>query len=154
MSKTGSRAALLQVCIQDLYAGRRRAAKRLGRIASHAGPALTSAIDKIARCCAKEAVSFERSDCDLNGPDNIWMTGILDDAERDTRSVEAGPLLDIALIGAVRKALAADFVSLETALVLARQLGRQNLAELIEAMHERARHSDYELRQLLFASEA
>ena len=44
MSKTGSRAALLQVCIQDLYAGRRRAAKRLGRIASHAGPALTSAI--------------------------------------------------------------------------------------------------------------
>ena len=60
---------------------------------------------------------------DVAGPPNLWMAGILDDAERDTQSIVAGPLLDVALIGAIRKAKAAEIVSYETAVATAESLG-------------------------------
>jgi len=37
------------------------------------------------------------------GPDCLWAGGILGDAKRDTGSMQPGPLLDAALIGAIRK---------------------------------------------------
>ena len=52
-------------------------------------------------------------------PENLWMTGILNDADRDAQSHQRGPLLDTALIGALRKAKAAEIVSIETAMALA-----------------------------------
>ena len=45
------------------------------------------------------------------------MAGIADDARRDTKSVEKGPLLDAAIVGAIRKAKAAQIVSYDTAIV-------------------------------------
>jgi hypothetical protein len=86
---------------------------------------------------------------DLAGDPNLWMAGIIDDAERDTRSIEPGALLDTALIGAVRKAVAADAVSLETALALANAQAMRTVAEQLEAMRDRAGATDRALCGLL-----
>jgi hypothetical protein len=77
------------------------------------------------------------------------MAGVMDDAERDTRTIASGPLLDTALIGAIRKGLAADEVSLETGVAVARSLGKERDGELLEQMRERSAQSDGRLRQLL-----
>ena len=59
------------------------------------------------------------------------MRGILNDAERDARTTETGRLLDVALIGAVRKAKAAEIVSSETAMALARQIGEEPIGQAV-----------------------
>jgi ferritin-like metal-binding protein YciE len=63
------------------------------------------------------------------------MSGILDDAERDTRQTLFGRLLDFALIGATRKAKTAEIVSSETVIALARDLGHNALLNLAAADH-------------------
>ena len=68
-----------------------------------------------------------------------------------SRSIEAGVLLDIAIVGAVRKAIAADAVSLETALALANSLAKPEIAERVQAMRERRRAADEVLREALEA---
>ncbi len=62
------------------------------------------------------------------GPDSPWASGIPGDAKRDTESVEPGPLLDAALIGAARKL---EVVSCETAIGVARAPGMQDAAALL-----------------------
>ena len=58
-------------------------------------------------------------------------------------------LLDTARIGALRKGVAADSVSLETAIEVARSLGREDVAELTQRMRERSGDHDGRLRALL-----
>jgi hypothetical protein len=149
MSKTGSRPELLEVCIQDLHAARTLAAERLPCVAGEAGAALAAVIETLAAQFEAEAAQFEGMGFDLAGDPNLWMAGIMDDAERDTRSIEPGVLLDTAIIGAVRKAVAADAVSLETALALANAQAMRTAAEQIEAMRDRAGATDRALCGLL-----
>lgn len=151
MSKTASKEELLEVCIQDLHAGRADAVDRLECIAREAGAKVAPAVAELARAFAAEAGRFEKLGIDLDGPSNLWMAGIMDDAERDTRSIEAGVLLDIAIVGAVRKAIAADAASLETALALAVALSKPDVAETVQAMLDRRREADDALRAALEA---
>ena len=151
MADTESKDDLLQACIQDLHAARRVAAERLPGIAAAAGGELAPVLRTIRDDFAAEAEQLEATDHDLDGPENLWMAGIMDDAERDTRSIEAGVLLDIAIVGAVRKAIAADAVSLETALALANSLAKPEIAERVQAMRERRRAADEVLREALEA---
>lgn len=149
MASTESKAGLLQACIQDLHAARRVAAERLPRIAEHAGQGLAPILHELARDLAAEARALEATGHDLDGPENLWMVGIMDDGERDTRSIVRGPLLDTALIGAVRKGVAADGVSLETAVAVSRSLGEDELAGSLEDMRARSGQYDDRLRILL-----
>lgn len=149
MSKTASHRELMQACVQDLYAARRLAAERLVTAIGAAGPELAPILQALRQDYCAEAAKFEQTDYDLDGPENLWMAGIMDDAERDTKSIVKGPLLDTALIGAVRKAVAADEVSLETAVAVARSLGEEEDAKLVEEMRGRARQSDARLQRLL-----
>ncbi|WP_305097615.1 DUF892 family protein [Croceibacterium aestuarii] len=149
MSRTASQDELLRVCVQDLHAARRTAADRLPGVTRHAGTELAEKLGRLGADFADEAERFEASGLSLDGPDNIWMAGVMDDAERDTRSIEPGPLLDIALIGALRKGIMADAVSLETALELAQVLGQQELAASLQEMRERAGSSDAAMAALL-----
>ena len=149
MSKTDSKKGLLQSCIQDLHAARQVAIERLTCIAGEAGDELAGQLRDLRQAFRDEAERMEATDISLEGPENLWMAGIMEDAERDTRSVERGPLLDIALIGAVRKGVAADAVSIETAVAVARSLDRGDLAEQLQVMRERAKASDEALRALL-----
>ena len=149
MSKTASKEDLLQACVQDLHAARQAAAGRLPCIVGEAGPELAKLIERLAETYAAEIRQFEETDISLEGPENIWMAGVMDDAERDTRSIVRGPLLDTALIGAVRKGVAADSVSLETAIAVARSLEREDIARLAERMREHSGDHDARLRALL-----
>lgn len=149
MVKTKSKDELLHVCVQDLYAGRTLAATKLPTVASAAGEGLCALVQAMQQQYAEEAAQFERTGYDLDGPENLWMAGIMDDAERDTRTIARGLLLDIAIIGAVRKALAADAVSLETAVVVAHSLGEESLGNLLRSMRERGHEADLRLRQRL-----
>ena len=121
----------------------------LPRIAEAASGKLRPALQAIAQTYSDERKTFEASGHDLSGPENLWMAGVMDDARRDTETVEPGPLLDTALIGAIRKGLAADYVSLETGIAVARSLGRTDDADMLEAMHRRCAGHDRELARLL-----
>lgn len=149
MSKTATEQELLQACIQDLYAARRLAAERLSCVAGQATTELAAAIEKLRQDYAREAEQLDETGLAQGGPDNLWMAGILDDAERDTRSIKQGQLLDTALIGAVRKAVAADGMSLETAVEVARSLGNAHVQTLAETLRKRSSHADDTLRDLL-----
>ena len=149
MSQTATREDLLQACVQDLHAARQVAAGRLPGIIGHAGPQLAKRLRDLLETYGNETGEFEETDVSLDGPENIWMAGVMDDAERDTRSIVRGALLDTALIGAVRKGVAADSVSLETAFAVANSLGRTDIAALAQRMRERSGDHDARLAALL-----
>lgn len=112
--------ALFTACLQDLHAGERLLGDRLPAVTQHAvASALKAALSAHVRDCAESAGDLARYGRDLDGPDNLWMAGICDDADRDTRSTAPGALLDTALIGAIRKSTAARAVSYDTAIALA-----------------------------------
>ncbi len=79
------------------------------------------------------------------------MAGILDAADRDARATQAGRLLNIALVGAVRKAMAAQIVSSETAIALARNLDHVALLEAMSANRAEEIATDERLRERLAA---
>ena len=149
MSETKTQSELLQACIQDLYAARQVAVERIPCIIGEAGADLAKLLSDLVETYRDEARQFEGTDISLDGPENIWMAGVMDDGERDTRSIVAGALLDTALIGAVRKGVAADSVSLETAIAVANSLGRDDIAALTQRMWERSGDHDARLAALL-----
>ena len=148
-AKTKTQDELLQACIQDLYAARQVAVERTPCVIGQAGADLAKLLTDLVETYSDEASQFEGTDISLDGPENLWMAGVMDDAERDTRSIVCGPLLDTALIGAIRKGVAADSVSLETAVAVANSLGRDDIAALTRRMRERSGDHDARLGALL-----
>ena len=152
MTRTASRAALLHVCLQDLHAGKRAQAGRLPAIADAArDPTLRALLEAEVARVRVQAERLAAAGGDMGGPDNLWIAGVLDDTERDARSHEPGTLLDIALVGAVRKAKAAEIVSGETALALARAEGQAAIAAAVEANRDEEIASDRALKERLAA---
>lgn len=150
MADTENAQDLLTTCIQDMFAGELDLAARLPAVAAQAGDtSLRAVLDDIVSQARAHAARLEDSGRAKDGPDNIWMRGILDDAERDTRTIVAGPLLDTAMIGAVRKALAAKSVSYETAIAMAEALGERELAAAIRRLHADETECDARLARLL-----
>jgi len=149
VSETKTQSELLQACIQDLYAARQVAVERIPCIIGEAGADLGKLLSDLVETYRDETGEFEETDVSLDGPENIWMAGVMDDAERDTRSIVRGALLDTALIGAVRKGVAADSVSLQTAIAVANSLGRDDIAALTQRMWERSGDHDARLAALL-----
>ena len=152
MTRTSNKAALLHIAVQDLHAGKRLLAERLPAIAAHVRDGELSAIlaEEVPRAAA-HANRLADTGVNMAGPKNLWMGGILDDADRDARSHDAGPLLDIALVGAVRKAKAAEIVSGETAVALARALEQPALLAALEANRTADRATDEALAHRLAA---
>jgi ferritin-like metal-binding protein YciE len=152
MGLIASGAALLHAAVQDLHAGKRDAAERLPGLAVQArDPELRELLEREAGLAAEQAARLTGAGMDAGGPANLWMAGILDDAERDGRSTEPGRLLDIALVGAIRKAKAAEIVSSDTAVALARELGDGGLLAAVEANRTEEVASDRALRERLAA---
>lgn len=148
---TSSRAALLHICLQDLRAGKEALAERLPGISAAATDGhLRALLDREVEQADEQGRRLDALGDAGGGPENLWMTGILDDAERDARSHQPGVLLDIALIGAIRKAKAAEIVSTETALALAATEAPEMLSGL-EANREADIAMDHRLRARLAA---
>ncbi len=111
--------ALLVVALQDLREARGVVVERMPQIVTATrDPATRSVFDELIARSDGELTTFSRILKNPNGEPNLWAGGILDDACRDVASNEAGPVRDVALIGAIRKLLASDIVSLETAMAL------------------------------------
>lgn len=147
-----SRAALLHVALEDLHSGKIAQAERLGYIAAKCSDAaLTDLVRREADRAAAQALRIREAKVAVAEPKNLWMTGILDDAERDTRQTQPGRLLDIALVGALRKAKAAEIVSSDTAMALASTLDARDLQTLVAANQAEEIETDRLLKQRLTA---
>jgi ferritin-like metal-binding protein YciE len=149
---TASSASLLHVALEDLHAGKVDQAKRLPIVAGAASDAaLRRLLESEAEQAAAQAARITDAGVVPGTQPNIWMAGILDDAERDTRQIQPGRLLDIALIGAIRKAKAAEIVSSETAVALAEETGVADLAALVRANRDEEVAADRALKARLVA---
>lgn len=145
--------ALLVNALQDLHDAERVMAERLPAIADEASDiSLRELLDEdAARSTShqrKVATLLERRDAEIEGAPNIWLSAILDDAARDIKTVEKGTLLDIALIGAIRKGKQAERVSYETAIALAEALGGED-APTLEAIRNEEATNDAVLMAIL-----
>ena len=150
MATITSRAALLHAAVQDLHAGKRDATQRLDRLADKADlRALTMLLRAEVARARDQVARLDEAGVNGGGQPNLWMAGILDDAERDGRQTAPGPLLDVALVGAVRKAKAAEIVSSETAILLARALDETAIGAAVAANREEEVDTDRALRSLL-----
>ena len=148
MTKTASMAALLHVALQDLRAGKALLVERLQALQDAASDARLAAV--IADVRDHATAGCRRLDA-LNaggGPDNLWMRGILDDADRDARSHLPGAILDVALVGALRKACAAEIVSFDTAVALARSEA-SGMVVVLEGLRAETIADDAALKALL-----
>lgn len=145
---------LMLDCVQDLYAGELQAVAAYPRIVGAiTAPALAAALDAHAHETLEQARRLERIaallDASPAGPENIAVKGLFDDAARDIEMVAPGPLLDTALIGALRKVEHAEAVSYETALAVARALGLAEAIPLLERTHREEQAMDGRLLAFL-----
>jgi ferritin-like metal-binding protein YciE len=157
MSRTASADALLLVCFQDLHAACCAILQRGPGIARQASaPALRAQIGTLLDAAAIRRNKLEIMKGASEGARNLWIAGIVDDAERDTASIAAGALLDTAMIGALRKAVAAERVSHETAIALAGKIGEADYLAALRACHAQLCALDEGLAKLLpeFATRA
>lgn len=144
----------LLTAVQDLYDAECAMIERLPAIAEYVSdPTLARLLaDDVARS-REQAERLAGIARDLGdepkGPANIWLRAILDDADRDIRSTAAGVLLDIALVGAIRKGKHAERVSYETAIALADALSRAEDSQLLQASRDEEERTDSGLQRLL-----
>lgn len=143
-SKTGSRKELLTVALQDLWQARGVVRDRMAAIEDATADPETRAVLRDIRAAARaEQDLLCELASDPGETPNLWAAGIFDDACRDIATNQQGTVRDIALIGAIRKLLAADIVSIETALQLSIQhgaTGRSRLAKLQSDAGDRDRY--------------
>lgn len=150
MSKTSSLPELLRLCLWDLRAGCEDLAGRLPGIASQAShDALRRSLEDCVTGAQARAARLSETDLPNEGPDNLWMAGILDDSERDTDSIEPGTLLDLAMIGAIRKALMAELASVATAEAVATSLGKGDVLHVLAANRAALQSENAALERLL-----
>ena len=152
MTRTSSLPALLHVAVQDLHAGKLLLRDRLPALAKTAGDAaLVGLIEAEAARAGDQADRLAAAGGDMAGPDNLWMSGILDDADRDARSDGRGRILDVALVGAIRKAKAAEIVSSETAIALAGATGQESILAAVSENRTEEIAADRALKERLAA---
>jgi ferritin-like metal-binding protein YciE len=150
VSETSTDTDLLRTCVQDLYAGCSAFARKFPAITTRAETREQRAdFEQLANLAEARGRRLELVAEATGGPDNLWMAGMLDDAVRDTQTIASGRLLHIALIGAVRKMLVAELVSVETAIVLARKLAYEKLINALRTNHTELRYLDNSLSSAL-----
>lgn len=141
---------LLTVALQDLREGRREVAGRLPDVALATSDSKTrSAFDRLSTRASDEMGTLAGFLREPVGEPNLWAGGIMDDASRDVASTAEGPVRDIALIGAIRKFLAADIVSLETAVALAEREDDRQMSDALQTLRQHASDLDHVLRERL-----
>lgn len=153
MTKTSTKRELLIVAIQDLYSGEAAWLSRLPELSGPAGPGLAEYMAVELRRARTQAVALQgiahQLGADPDGARNIWLNAILDDAERDSATIVRGPVRDIAMVGALRKAKQSERVSYETAIALAHHLGLDAIAQSLIAIRDEEAEADAALAALL-----
>lgn len=157
MSKVSDMKGLMVDCVQDLHSNETLTAGVLPVLLDFVtSPDLRAALVEHRAASGEQARRLQRIAEAMGekaeGPDSLWASGILGDAKRDTESVGPGPLLDAALIGAVRKLEGAEVVSYETAIGVARALGMEDAAALLAQTRAEEVAMDATLQGLLVAT--
>ena len=134
MTAIASRAALLHAAVQDMHAGKVDAAARPPAIAAVAGdPRLATILLAEATRGQTGAAQSAEAGGDMAGPRCLWTAGMLTMPSATPARRNRGPLLDIALIGTLRKVKAAEIAAADAAVALARGIGEARLVEQCEA---------------------
>ncbi len=153
MSLTKTPTELLVVALQDLHdaelAWTDRGAAFVGKAGAEFARFLEADLARSAEQSEGLTALLGSMDAPVAGDPNIWLRAILDDAERDSRSITPGPLLDTALIGAFRKGKQAERVSYETAAMLAARLDLREIEDKLARFIDHEATADRELRALL-----
>jgi hypothetical protein len=146
VTRIASTDSLLHAAIQDLHAGASDQARRLPADAAR-DDELVALLSTERRRSAERATRLEGTGLNTSGPANLWMAGVLDDAERDAKGTEPGRLLDIALAGAIRKGKAAEVVACDTALALVGD--DQAIAEAVATFQAESSETDQALLAII-----
>lgn len=151
MSEVRNHTDLLELCLWDLADGTRRIATTspciLGRVGNEP---LRLSLERLRDEVKSRCEDYSNWSRSRETPNNLWVTGLLEDALRDLQTLPSGLLLDIAIIGSTRKLLSAECASIETALALARELGDWR-AEGIAKTYDGCVKRDRALRDLLLS---
>lgn len=151
MSEVRNHTDLLELCLWDLADGTRRIATSLPCILERVGnEPLRLSLERLRDEVRSRCEDYSAWSQSKEAPNNLWVTGLLEDALRDLQTLPSGLLLDIAIIGSTRKLLSAEIASIETALVLARELGDWR-AESIAKTYDSCVERDRALRDLLLS---
>lgn len=141
---------LRDLCLWDLAEAARLAARRLPAVAKQAAdPGLRRDLNAMAAEMAGRADRLSHAGGQSEGPPNLWMAGMLDDAERDTRTIAEGAKRDIAITGAARKMLLAERASLDTALVVARCVADTGALAVLASCRKEGIDRDANLERVL-----
>jgi ferritin-like metal-binding protein YciE len=153
MADTVTPRALLIVALQDLHDAELTWIERSAELQRNASYRTGTYLAEEARAAQAQARRLESAiaalDGDVQGPRNIWLRAILDDAARDAETIAAGPLRDTALVGAFRKGKQAERVSYETAIGLARRLNNDALVRTLTVSRDEEARTDAALVILL-----
>lgn len=153
MTKTSTAQQLLIVALQDLNDGEHAVVERIPSFAVGVSPALARYINDERERAARQSTRLENAldalgASPIDAP-NIWLRAELDDAARDYETIVPGPLRDVALVGAFRKAKQSERVSYETAVALARATGKSVLQTCLLLCRDEEAAADDALKQLL-----
>jgi ferritin-like metal-binding protein YciE len=154
MAEVEDPTALLVMALRDLYDGENALAGWLPSVRDNIADRALAAIVE------EDHARSERQRSELGailgalgempgGPPNIWLRAILDDARNDIAKVAPGPLLDIALTGALRKGKQSERVSYETAIGLAALLGHAHAERTLRAIRDEEAAADAALADVL-----
>ena len=154
MAEVESAEDLLINALQDLRAAEVVLADRLPRVTKKACDDKLVAIfsgyaEQANNAAAPLAEAIERLGGDVEGAANIWMTAVLKDAKRDTKTVARGDMLDVALVGALRKGAQAARVSYETAIALAKAVVDEEAGNIVTGLRDAHNRVDDDLAALL-----
>jgi ferritin-like metal-binding protein YciE len=155
MTQTSTTAELFIVAIQDLLDAKQAWIERSDALGEHAGKGImTFLADQHSQAethTQRLTEVLRERGAALQGPPNIWLRAILDDATRDAKTIMAGELRDIALCGAFRKGKQSERVSYETAIHLAGRLADAQARATLNACRDDEIEADARLEQLLVA---
>jgi ferritin-like metal-binding protein YciE len=156
MAEVETARALLVMALEDLLDGEAALVERLGKVADASSDAELKRLimedrDRSAAQRQHLASNLESLDEDAAGSTNVWLRAILDDADNDAATIAEGPLRDIALVGALRKAKQSERVSYETALALADRLDLQKISRDLRRHRDEEQAADEALAGKLAA---
>lgn len=154
MAQVASAGALLLMALRDLYDAEAALAERLPVVLAHASfHNFKQFIEADRERSVRQHADLDRLTRALGGdPDGepcVWMRAVLDDSDNDAATIAAGPLRDIALVGALRKGKQAERVSYETALALAERLDLADAAATLRTIRDEEQAADETLAALL-----
>ncbi|WP_066664083.1 MULTISPECIES: DUF892 family protein [unclassified Sphingomonas] len=153
MADTATPTALLIVALQDLHDAELAWIERSAELQRNASYRIASYLAEEARAAQAQAGRLTSAiaalDGEVEGPPNIWLRAILDDAARDAETIAPGPLRDTALVGAFRKGKQAERVSYETAIGLARRMNHDDLVRTLTVSRDEEARTDAALVLLL-----